>query len=218
MSDVSRRRAFLAPEVIQTSAMDCGPASLASVSRGLGVPVNYANLREACQTDVDGTSIDALESLASQLGLAATQILLPPAEALLREPSLLPAIAVARRPGNIPHFVAVWRRYGPLVQVMDPSAGRRWMSVRRLLLQLYEHETLVTVHDWRQWATGSVFRSMLRSQLLSTGVSAYSLDVAIDRASEQPGWKALAAIEAATRMTVALVDSCALRRGTGAAT
>ena len=57
-------RRFLAPEAIQTSAMDCGPASLKCILESLGISVSYGRLREACQTDVDGTSIDPLETLA----------------------------------------------------------------------------------------------------------------------------------------------------------
>jgi hypothetical protein len=51
------RRRFFAPEVIQTSAMDCGPAALKCLLEGHGVRVSYGRLREACQTSVDGTSI-----------------------------------------------------------------------------------------------------------------------------------------------------------------
>jgi len=58
---VRKRRKALAVEVIQTSAMDCGPACLKSFLEGFGVRASYGRLREACQTDVDGTSIDALE-------------------------------------------------------------------------------------------------------------------------------------------------------------
>ena len=60
----ARRR--LAPEVVQTSAMDCGPASLKCLLDGHGISVSYGRLREACQTDVDGTSIDTLETAAVQ--------------------------------------------------------------------------------------------------------------------------------------------------------
>ena len=49
---------FLIPEVVQTSAMDCGPAALKAILEGFGIPVSYGRLREACQTDVDGTSIN----------------------------------------------------------------------------------------------------------------------------------------------------------------
>ena len=64
---------LLAPEVVQTSAMDCGPASLKTLLEGFGISVSYGRLREACQTDVDGTSIDTLEETAVRLGLDAEQ-------------------------------------------------------------------------------------------------------------------------------------------------
>jgi ABC-type bacteriocin/lantibiotic exporter with double-glycine peptidase domain len=41
---------------------------------GFGISVSYGRLREACQTDVDGTSIDTLEEVAGRLGLDAEQI------------------------------------------------------------------------------------------------------------------------------------------------
>ena len=72
------RRRFFVPEVVQTSGMDCGPATLKCLLEGFGISVNYGRLREACQTDVDGTSIDTMEDLAVQLGLLAEQIMLPP--------------------------------------------------------------------------------------------------------------------------------------------
>ena len=68
---------FFAPEVIQTSAMDCGPAALKCLLEGFGVRVSYGRLREACQTSVDGTSIDTLETLAQSLGLDAEQVMMP---------------------------------------------------------------------------------------------------------------------------------------------
>ena len=47
--------------------MDCGPAALKCMLEGFGVPISYGRLREACQTDVDGTSIDALEDVANEI-------------------------------------------------------------------------------------------------------------------------------------------------------
>ena len=55
---MSAARRRLVPEVIQSSATDCGPACLAALLRGFGIDASYGRLREACQTDVDGTSID----------------------------------------------------------------------------------------------------------------------------------------------------------------
>ena len=68
------RRHLFAPEVVQTSPMDCGPAALTCLLEGHGLSVSYGRLREACQTDVDGTSIDTLEAVAVQLGLQAEQV------------------------------------------------------------------------------------------------------------------------------------------------
>jgi len=52
----AKRRYFI-PEVIQTSAMDCGPATLKAVLEGYDISASYERLREVCQTDVSGTSI-----------------------------------------------------------------------------------------------------------------------------------------------------------------
>src|SRR5258705_5087500 len=99
------RRHFFAPEVIQTSAMDCGPAALKCLLEGFGVGVSYGRLREACQTAVDGTSIDTLETVARTLGLDAEQIMMPVDHLLLPESEALPAIVVVVHPTGLTHFV-----------------------------------------------------------------------------------------------------------------
>lgn len=118
---MGRDRRWLAPEVIQTSAMDCGPASLKCLLEGHGIPVSYGRLREACQTDVDGTSIDAIEVVANQLGLDAQQVMLPLDHLFLEEARALPAMVVTRRSDGAAHFVVIWSRRGPWLQVMDPA-------------------------------------------------------------------------------------------------
>ena len=75
-SRATGRRLF-APEVVQTSTMDCGPAALTCLLEGFGIPVSYARLQEACQTDLDGTSINTIERVAVSLGLDAEQIMIP---------------------------------------------------------------------------------------------------------------------------------------------
>ena len=77
MYSMKARSRLLAPEVVQTSAMDCGPAAVKCLLEGFGISVSYGRLREACQTDIDGTSIDTMEEAAQQLGLQATQIMVP---------------------------------------------------------------------------------------------------------------------------------------------
>src|SRR5215470_16550452 len=131
------------PEVVQTSATDCGPAAMKSVLAGMGLHIDYRRLREACQTDVDGSSIDKLEELSVQLGLDAEQIMLPADHVFLPESNALPAIIVSLTPGGRPHFVVVWARIGPFVQVMDPASGRRWTTVRAMTARLMVHTTAV---------------------------------------------------------------------------
>src|SRR5262249_33546182 len=143
---------LLAPEVVQTSEMDCGPAALGCVLEGFGISLSQAGLREVCQTDVDGTSIDTVEELANQLGLEAEQVMLPKDDVLAPEAGALPAIVVTRHPSGVTHFVVAWRRAGPLVQVMDPGTGRRWLSKERFLDEVYTHAHVIPATAWREWA------------------------------------------------------------------
>lgn len=114
---------FLAFEVVQTSNMDCRPAALKCLSEGSGVSASYGRLREACQTNVDGTSIDTMEDVARELGLDAEQIMIPVDHLLLPEMHVLPAIAVVRMPNGITHFVVIWRRLGSFLRfvALPPS-------------------------------------------------------------------------------------------------
>src|SRR6185295_5741170 len=146
-----RRKIFI-PEVIQTSAMDCGPAALKALFGGFGIYLSYGRLREACQTDVDGTSIDTLESIGCALGLTLEQRMIPADLLFLESSRCLPAIVVVRLPDGAPHFVVLWRAHGSHVQVMDPAAGRIWMHKRALLDRLYIHEQAVPASVWDDWS------------------------------------------------------------------
>ncbi len=117
--------------------MDCGPAALKCLLEGFGVGVSYGRLREACQTSVDGTSIDTLETLGASLGLDAEQVMMPVDHLLLPEADALPAIVVTRLPSGLVHFVVVWRVHGGFVQVMDPARGRRWVRRETFLRDVY---------------------------------------------------------------------------------
>lgn len=184
------------PEVVQTSNMDCGPAALKCLLEGLGVNVHYGRLREACQTDVDGTSIDTLEVVANQLGIQAEQIMVPPDHVLLPESRALPAIAVVVQPNGITHFVVVWRTHGRYVQIMDPATGRRFVPRDQFLKQLYVHKMSVPTEDWREYAGSDDFLNPLRTRLARQNIPATFLDGAI----ADPGWRKIAALDAAVRM------------------
>jgi ATP-binding cassette subfamily B protein len=207
---MTKRTRLIVPEVVQTSNMDCGPAALKSLLDGFGIPVNYGRLREACQTDVDGTSIDTIEEVANQLGLQAEQIMLPADHVLLTEARALPAIAVVVLPNGVTHFVIVWRRFGKFVELMDPAVGRRWVSAARFQSDLYVHQQRVAAADWRAYAGSQDFLAPLRRRLQSLGIDD---DRMISAATNHPDWRSLAALDAGVRMLESLASSKAIERG-----
>ena len=208
------RRHFFAHEVVQTSAMDCGPAALKSLLEGFGIRAHYGRLREACHTTVDGSSIDTLEDLAGKLGLDATQMMVPVEHVLLREAEALPALVVVRLPSGLTHFVVVWRMLGPWVQVMDPGRGRRWMSKRDLLCDLYVHEMPAPAADFAAWTREPGFLDPLRLRLRRLGVRDAGQRIAAAAAGED--WRPLCALDACARATERLVSGKAIPRACAA--
>lgn len=193
--------------------MDCGPASLKCLLEGFGISVSYDRLREACQTDVDGTSIDTIEEAAVLLGLEAEQIMVPVDHVLLAEARTLPCVAVVRLPNGNTHFVVAWRYHRGLVQVMDPATGRRWPGTRRFLDEIYVHTRSVPAGAWREWAASEESMGALRRRLTNLGVSERFVTRIVNASLEDPAWRSVAALEAALQMTASIARSGALRDG-----
>jgi ABC-type bacteriocin/lantibiotic exporter with double-glycine peptidase domain len=204
---------MLVPEVVQTSAMDCGPAALKCLLDGFHMPVSYGRLREACQTSVDGTSIDTLEDVAVQLGLEAEQIMVPVDHVLLPEAQTLPALVVLRLADGNTHFVVAWRRHGRFVQVMDPASGRRWPTCRQFLDALYVHSMPIPAAAWLAWAGSDECLDVLHRRLGWLGLSRRTTTRLLTAALEDQEWRSLATLDAALRMVTALVRAGGLGRG-----
>lgn len=209
------RQRSLAPEVVQTSAMDCGPASLKCLLDGFGISASYGRLREACQTEVDGTSIDTLEEVAGSLGLHAEQVMLPAEQLLDRRATPLPLLLITRLPGGSTHFVVVWRRHGRFFQVMDPSQGRRWLAARTLLDQAYTHEQALPAEAFSAWARSEGFQEPLGRRLRALGCPEDEECFSAARAATDAN--ALAALDAAARLVGQWVAAGAVHRGREAA-
>ena len=210
------RRLFI-PEVVQTSMMDCGPASLKAMLEGHGVSVSYGRLREACQTDVDGTSIDTLEEVGAQLGLNTEQIMLPADHVLLASANALPALVVVRHPSGVTHFIIVWRKHGRFLQLMDPAIGRRWVSCRRFLDELYVHTLPVPAAGWREWAGSAEFLGPLDERLAALKISGGARARLLATARADQGWRGLATLDAATRLLAAIMRTGSINSGKHAA-
>lgn len=217
MSSRRAGRRWLVPEVVQTSAMDCGPASLKALLEGFGVNVSYGRLREACQTDVDGTSIDTMEDIARQLGLACEQVIVPVDHALRLEAAYLPAIIVVRHPDGQTHFVVAWSRVGPWVQVMDPGLGRRWIHVERFRADLYVHAMPLPAGMVREYAATPRFLLPLRGRLGALGLSPEQVEGRLASALTDRSALGITALDATARMIMALVEAGGLARGPEAA-
>jgi len=205
-------RRFFAPEVIQTSAMDCGPASLKALLEGFGIGASYGRLREACFTGLDGTSIDQIEDAAVQLGLDAEQIMLPADHVLLDDAAALPALVVVRLPMGATHFVVAWRRCGRWIQVMDPGSGRRWCTREQFLSDLYIHSHQLPSKEWREWAGSANFLGPLDSRMRVLGIHADDRSRIIASAVADESADTLATLDAAVRLAQSLVEEGALAR------
>ena len=208
MSTVAKRR-FFAPEVVQTSSIDCGPACLKSAFAGFDIEVGYDALRDGCQTSVDGTSIDALERVANELGLVAEQIWVPVDHLTIPEISPLPAILVAQQPGGTAHFLLAWRKAFGLFQVMDPAMGRRWVSAVQLAAMNFPYELDIDAEIWRGWA-----RTPELAHALGVRLARVNGDVAlIAAANADESAISISCLDAATRMVDDLVRAGAVRNG-----
>jgi ATP-binding cassette subfamily B protein len=206
-------RHLFVPEVVQTSATDCGPAALKALLEGFNIPVSYGRLREACQTSVDGTSIDTIEEIAQQSGLLAQQLITPADFLLIEAANLLPALAITRLSSGALHFIVIWRTLGPFVQVMNPASGRQWLRRQALLDDLYIHSHPVPLESWRAWAGSDGFTQPLTMRLQALGVTAERSAQFVTAAQQDAGWLPLATLDAATRVVDSLVRSDALERG-----
>ncbi|MEZ4707690.1 MAG: ATP-binding cassette domain-containing protein [Caldilineaceae bacterium] len=203
---------FFVPEAVQTSAMDCGPAALKCLLEGFGIPASYGRLREACQTDVDGTSINTLEDVGQRLGLQAEQMMAPVDHLLLSSAQLLPALVVTVLPNGFHHFVVVWRTHGPFVQLMDPAIGRRWSLQHHFLNEVYRHAVPFTADGWRAWAGTAGFVDPLRQRQEQLELTASTMNQLLDAAAAVD-WRGFAALDAATRMVASIVRAKGIERG-----
>jgi len=210
------RRLWFAPEVVQTSAMDCGPAGLKCLLEGFRIPVSYGRLREACQTDVDGTSIDTIEAVANELGVCAEQVMIPVDHVFLETACVLPALVVVRHADGATHFVVAWRRIGSWLQVMDPATGRRWVRFRQFIDDIYRHETGVPAADWRDWAASEDFLAPLRERLSRLGAGDEAISQLIQRAAGDDGWLGFGAFDASTRLVSSMIEAGGVEAGTEA--
>lgn len=209
---------WFAPEIVQTSAMDCGPAALKCILDGHHIPVSYGRLREACQTTVDGTSIDTLEEVACQLGLDAEQVMLPLDYLFRQELQHFPAIIITLTPNNMTHFIVIWQKWGQYLQIMDPASGRQWVKSDTLLQRIYTHHMPIPAELWEDWTSSEEFRLPLEGRLRGLGLSKQQQATFLDPPShDRQSGIGQAALDAAIRMIESLSKTGSVSKGSQAA-
>ena len=116
----SSKRVRTFKHVRQVDEMDCGAASLAMVCEHFGRSVSLARIRRLVHTSLDGTSLRALCTAATELGLAARSVKTTP-----HSLDAMPLPAIVHWEGN--HWVVLYDVTEEHVRVADPSTGRRRM-------------------------------------------------------------------------------------------
>lgn len=143
--------------------------------------------------------------------------MVPVDHVLLSAANALPAVVVVRHPSGVTHFIIVWRKHGRFLQLMDPAIGRRWVSSRRFLDELYVHTLAVSASDWRDWAGSAEFLGPLQQRLAQLGIAARTRTHLISTALADRSWRGLAEIDAATRLSGAIVRAGGVKSGGQAA-
>lgn len=207
---------LFAPEVLQTSSMDCGPACLKSLLEGIKGPLSYGRLREACQTSIDGTSIDEMEEVAIALGYDAEQVVMPIEAVRSDAAPVLPSITAIVRDDGALHFIVLWRRIGQRIQVMDPARGRSWMRIDELDRKLHHARIDVEAEEWREWVETDESLALLRARAQHLGHNGAGIDRWLATASSDSSWFSFAALDAAMRFAAHLVREGVISRGAAA--
>lgn len=153
----------------RTQDTDGGAVVLRAVLAAYGLDDgNFAKLRQDVRwSGPDGISIDELEAVGNRRGLRVEQSMGPP-ERVVDE--MLPCIVVVKLDDTHREFVALWRRKGDEVQVLDPRAGRKWLSRAAIERMLFVHEQPMALQDWQRWTLSSDNRAMLTRRAVVLGL------------------------------------------------
>ncbi|GLZ48178.1 hypothetical protein Acsp06_43630 [Actinomycetospora sp. NBRC 106375] len=167
-------------------------------------------LRARCATDVDGTSIDALELVIGELGLPCEQVVVPVDHLVRAAAAVLPAVVVVELPDGATHFVVIWRRLSRgRLEIMDPAQGRRVVAEKQFVSQVYRHRLSVPLEAWFAWASGEQGRGALLERLVGIGVDELAANATVS-AAVASGPDDLSTLDAAVRVAARLREASAL--------
>ena len=130
----------------------------------------------------------------------------------LAEAEVAPAILTVRAGHGPGHFIVLWRIHAGLAQIMDPAGGRRWITVESLESEALRLPVPVDPEAWRAWAETETFQRPLARRIRVLGVGSGVARRLAARALEDPTWRGIGALDAATRMLTSIAQRTSLGR------
>ena len=204
---------ILAPYV-QSGMINSGLMALKSLLIGYKIEITDQQLlaasRGGSRTAPTPLSFDTIVQIGEQLGLEAEQLIMP-AEHLLFKDNMPAVVDIRSARDKPPHFVVVWNRVGPFIQIMDPMMGRRWLNEESLLKELYSKPVVMLNQEWRQAAKN--WSPVLQKRLLQLGFESEEAVIVINRALADPTWRSLATLDATLRMLSSMMQQGGFRQG-----
>ncbi|NTV64866.1 MAG: ABC transporter ATP-binding protein, partial [Oscillochloris sp.] len=215
MSADTNERTLLAPLFLQHAG--ASPAVAASLSILAGY--NLCTDAPLALSADPHSATDALLCVIARLqarGLHA-RYTIAPADSLSHLATCGPLVLATDSPLDTPAgLLVVWRRFGPLFQALDTQAGRRWFAVRQLKQFADETVTSIACAEWRRYAVADAW--ILRSRLVQLTQDEDAAERITQAALAAPGWRPLAALDAALRLGDTLAAAGAIERGNEART
>jgi predicted double-glycine peptidase len=175
-------------------------AALRAVLQAYGIGFDADRLLKECNVDDEGASIDDLEDVAVKYGLEAGSVIVPVEHVLAGVRGMLPAIVVVDSADDEQDFVVAWRLEGNMVEVMDPREGRKWVGRGELSKVLHVHEMSMPADELREAMAAKAFGEALAVRMMALGAGDKGTSARVDeRVAADPGWRALAALDASIR-------------------
>jgi ATP-binding cassette subfamily B protein len=93
---------------------------------------------------------------------------------------------------------------------MDPAIGRRWLTRRQLLDEIYAHTLSVPAAAWREWAGSQEFLNPLKRRLSDLGMASKTRERLLQTSlsDPRPRWQPIAALDAASQRSAMAADCC----------
>jgi ATP-binding cassette subfamily B protein len=110
-------------KIKQHDEQDCGVACIASIAAYYGLKIPLIDIRDACGSARDGTTLKGIAEGFGRIGIDAKPYKSPDREVELLGQAGLPVILHTVKPDGTMHFVALYRINGSKATVMDPGLG-----------------------------------------------------------------------------------------------